>query len=414
MLGSPMMILHDASTGPSARVRLRQFVMRYAARGGLLALLMARPCLAQSEVGGDEVSPVGRSGVRATEPELLQAEASAYCRLIKSRADSVSALLYSPRVFSSFGLMRGTPVDPDGLANGNPDLVLNFRAGIEVSPTRMYAGSLLEQQAQAECGLHRAELALQDLPREGHDDRQALSAKAEVLRGASSAAEEILAASQQKLGASLTTLQAYSATRLRVEAHRRLLADIDTQLARLPNGAGPRPAPRDVFDALRFWESKRQAVDGRLRRLEGIDVALRGGYNELLAVPQQLPVFASVNVGFTPGWLWQKEAERQGAGSRRDWVEAKIARVRASLESSAERLGRELSLAQRHLQEVSVSLSDLELRYADLSHVRTSSAEELMEYLWFDLVRLRAERAYARAQVQSLDERRQSIEESLR
>lgn len=381
---------------------MRKIFKSHASLLGLALSSVAPPCLAQSTARDMPLDA------------LRQAEAGAYCRHVLHRASSESALLYSPRVFSSFGLMRGSPIDPEGVANADPDLVLNFRAGVEVSPTRMYAGSLLEQQARAECGRQRAELALSALPHDPHDPRPALAAKAQVLREALPAAEEILASSQSKLDASLTTLQAYSATRLRVEAHKRLLADLDAQLAGLPSRQSAVAAPSEVFDALRFWESQRQAVDGSLRRLESVGVAVRGGYNELFAVPQRLPIFASVNVGFTPGWFWQKDAERDSAQARRDWVEAKIERARASLRDGLERLGRKLGVAERQLHEISVGLADLELRYRELENVRTSSASELMEYLWFELVRLRAERAYARAEVQSLEQRRRSVEESLR
>jgi hypothetical protein len=383
--------------------------------GFCLASALARPAAGQQAV--DVNAPArgaGSPGSGLGLDALGQAEASAYCRHVQNSADSTSALLSSPRVFSSFGLLHGTPLDPEGLATGDGDLVLNFRAGVEVSPTRMYTGTLLRQQAAAECERHRAELALEALSLEPEDERRALAAKAEVLRGAMSVAEGILADSQAKLASSRTTLQAHAATRLRVEAHKRLLSDIDAQLARLPNPASRQTEPKQVFDALRHWESRREAADASLRRLESVEVGLRGGYNELFSVPQSLPIFASVNVGFAPGWFWQKQAEEQSAQARRDWVEAKIERARAALRDSSERLARQLQVAQRQLQEVSASLADLELRYTELQAVKTSLAQDVMEYLWFELVRLRAERAYAQTEVQSLEAQKQRLDNSLR
>lgn len=408
-------MMTDKSRRPSAAARLNGFWPGRALHLVLAVLAITRPCRAQEEPVEAPAALGARPALAAAGLGALgQAEADAYCRHVVHRASSVSARLYSPTLFSTFGVLRGSPVDPEGLANPAPDLVLNFRAGIEVSPTRMYAGALLEEQARADCGRQRAELALQELPREHYDEGPALAAQAEVLRGAALAAREILAASQDKLSASRTTLQAYTATRLRVEAQQRLLAEVDARLARLPQRANAPAAPKQVFEAVRFWEGRRQAVEGSLRRLESVEVALRGGYNELLSVPQDLPIFASVNVGFSPGWFWQKAAERESASARRDWVEARLERVRASLRATGERLGRESSVAQRRLEELSASLADLELRYDELKGVRTSTAEELMEYLWFDLVRLRAERAYAHGQVQMLQAQRLGIEESLR
>jgi hypothetical protein len=343
-----------------------------------------------------------------------EAEANAYCRQVLSDADSQSSLLYSPRVISSLNLLNGSSFDPESGASADRDLVLNFRAGIEVSPTRMHAATLLRDQARADCEQRRAALALQALPVALSDDGPALAAQAEVLRGALGMAQEILAASHAKLDASLTTVQAYTATRLRVDAHKKLLAEVDAQIARLPPLPSEQPSPKKVFDALRSSENQRQAVDRSRRRSESVDVTLRGGYSELFAVPQTLPIFAQLNVGFTPGWFWQEKAEEQSAAARRDWVENRIERARAALRDGADRLARQLDVARRQLEEASVSLADLEQRYAQLRGVRTAYAEELMEFLWFELVRLRAEQAYAQTQVQTLEERRRSIEASLR
>jgi hypothetical protein len=341
-------------------------------------------------------------------------EADAYCQYVLGAAESASALLYSPRVFSSFGLMRGYAFDPDGLTSGETDLVLNFRAGVEVSPTRMYTGALIRERARADCEERRAQLTLAAITSYSYDARPALAAKAEVLRAALGAAEEMLAASQAKLKSSLITLQSHVATRMRVESQRRQLADLDAELATLP---GPPTAAVDIkatFDALRTWGGRRQAVEARARSLESVDVVLRGGYNEFLSVPQALPVFGSVSVSFVPGRFWQGSAEERSAAGHRDWIESRIERVRASLRESLARSSNQLDIARRELTDVLAVLADLEQRYAELRDVNTSSAQDLIEYLWFDLVRLRADRAYAEARIRTLERHVLGLEDSLR
>ena len=201
---------------------------------------------------------------------------------------------------------------------------------------------------------------------------------------------------------------------MRVEAQRRLLAELDAELAGLPNRALPEEEPKKIFDALRRWEARRQEIDARARRLEAMDVVLRGGYNEFLSVPQTLPIFASINLGFVPGWFWQGAAEERSAAGRRDWVESRIERVRASFRESSTRLSHQLDVARREQRELLIGLSDLEQRYANLKDVDTTSARELKDYLWFDLVKLRAERAHAEARVQTLERQRRALEDSLR
>jgi hypothetical protein len=380
-----------------------------------VSLALAAPLRARADALASEPNRSAVGASPATDfPASIEAEASAYCRYVIDAAESASALLYSPRVFSSFGVVRGYPTDPEGPTGGGIGMLLNFRAGVEVSPTRMYSGALLTERARVDCERHRAEAALEVLPVDVYDARPALRAKADVLRAALPEAAQLLAASQDKLNSSLTTLQSHMALRLRVESHKRVLAELEAELASLQKPASPAVEPRKVFDAIRQWESRQHSVDARTRRLEAVNVILRGGYDEFLSVPQKLPVFGSISLGFVPGWFWQDSAEERSAAGRRDWVEAKIQRARASLRDSLERLSNQLDVARHELQDLLVGLADLEQRYADLKGVNTPSAQDLMEYLWFDLVRLRADRVHAEARVHTLQRQARALEDSLR
>lgn len=328
-------------------------------------------------------------------------------------AASESALLHSPRLFSSFGIIRGSDIDPEGLDSARGDLVLNFRAGLEVSPTRMYAGSQIEERARADCGRIRAELALQAASGEvRYDGQEGLAARASVLRQALPTADSILADAARKLDAAQLTLQSYMATRQRVESLKKLLSDTEREQVRLPESPAV-PHHQQLVDALRFWERRREAAAARVRRSEAFDVRLRGGYDELIAVPQRVPAFASVNVSFVPGWLWQHDDDERSVAAAGERAEHRVRALRAALIDSQRRLDRQYAVAERHLAEVSAGVAELESRYAQLQYVKTPTALDLMEYLWFELVRARSELAFARAELSALHGVRRDVAASL-
>jgi hypothetical protein len=78
------------------------------------------------------------------------------------------------------------------------------------------------------------------------------------------------------------------------------------------------------------------------------------------------------------------------------------------------RVREELTVAERRLTEVSTMQADLEQRYASLEQVGTRQAREFREYLWFDLVRMSAERAFAAAHVQTLSSEAAQISDAAR
>jgi hypothetical protein len=345
------------------------------------------------------------------------AEVDAYCRHVIHAAASRSALMTSPWVFSTLGTLSasasGDGLESAGRAPGDPSLSL--QAGMGFSPTRLYAGGLVRVAAEAECERFRAEGEVVGLLRrpEGRE-RAALAAKAGILRSALPGAGELLEGARQQLDEGRSTLQEYSATALRVQALQRELAETDARLAALPEGTAPRDSPSAAFAALRGAEARRQTVEGRQRRSAALDVTFRGGYQEIFGLAQRYPVFGSLTVQFSPGWFWQHASDERSAAARGELVEARIAETRRELGRFGMRVREELTVAERRLTEVSTMQADLEQRYASLEQVGTRQAREFREYLWFDLVRMSAERAFAAAHVQTLSSEAAQISDAAR
>ena len=345
-------------------------------------------------------------------------EAADYCRHVTSVAGSESALLWSPRLFSRFGLGRGGSTgDSDDLDTVGRKPAWYFQAGVDVSPVRMHTGALVEARARAECRRRGAELVVEDLAAElVVDEQPALVAQVAALNAELPGAEELLVQSSAALAGSRISLQQHTATRRRVEALRQSVMEAEFELAGVstPDSTPSARSARQAFDELRRWEAERQELDGRLRRVEGVDVSVRGGYDEVFGVAQSLPVFGSVNLELVPGRFWQPARDQEGEAAHQRRVERRIAEVQALLQQLSARLGQKLALSEARLTQLNASFADLESRYAELKRVETPAAVEFAEQAWFELVKLKADRAFARARVEALARQRRVVDEVLR
>lgn len=339
-------------------------------------------------------------------PAPPRSAARAFCEYVTAVAASEGALLRAPWLFSSFGTLRGAgALDTEAVAavDRERELTLRFQAGLGFSPTRFHRAGLLSEQAQAECERrHAAEdiRALGAIP--GGVTRAALEAKISVLREALPEAERLARRSLDELDASRTTVQEHHALELRVDELRQRLAGATLELASLPEAEEPARAVRDPFERLRRWSAEEQAAASRLRRAEALSLTLRGGYDELLGVPQQLPVFGSISLEVNPGWLWQRGHDARAEQAHADALEVDVQGRRESLAALGRRLLAELGVVRQRLREVRSSLSDLERRRERLEAAGSSAAREYAEYIWFDVVRLRAEEAQLAEQVITL------------
>jgi hypothetical protein len=338
-------------------------------------------------------------------------EADDFCREITSAAASRAAPLQWPQVFARLGLMRGSPVDFDGVAAARRDLLWNLQAGIDVSPVRMLAGGLIEDRARAECRRYAAELAVREL--EGGlelDVSSALDAQAAALRARLPEAEARLAESAARLEAGHVSAPTHAAARRRVARLRGATAAAELEAERAPRSEPvPFSAATHTFDALRRSEARAQELDGRLRRMESFGLNVRAGYDEVFGVAQAVPLFAFVSVQLSPGRLFQGSLDAASEAAHRRRVERRIAEDRLELADLSARLGRQLAIVARRLAELEVGVAELAAQQTELERVGTSAARDLLDQLWFDRVDLEADHAVVRALHTTLIERRRAL-----
>jgi hypothetical protein len=357
---------------------------------GLLAALCApRALLAQARTERGEAGAASR----------------AYCEHVSNVASSEGALWRSPWLLSSFGSLRGsgdTALDED--LGGGDELVWRLQLGLGFSPTRFIQASLLDDRARAECERYGAEEELRALALNPDGVTAAgLSAKIEVLEQAMPEAQRLLEQSASALEGSRTTLQEHAALSLRVDDLRQRLADAALRRAALPAAPERSRARASAFARLRSASARKEDAAAGLRQSQAFQLTLRGGYDKLFGVEQERPYFGQVALELNPGWFWQRGHDERAERAHAELVVADRSRAELSLGDLRRRLVAELAIVRRREAEVGAVLDDLSSRRERLDGDAGGSAREYAEHLWFDVVRLRADKALLEHQRETLE-----------
>jgi hypothetical protein len=153
---------------------------------------------------------------------------------------------------------------------------------------------------------------------------------------------------------------------------------------------------------MRAADDRVEEESAGLRRASAWTVRLRGGYDELINVRQDVPLFGMLTVSYNLGSLWQPSANARAREGRRRWLEEDVEGV----SQEVARLLRELRAAhgteETRLREVSVLVSDLEGQLKELQTMETAKVRRYRDYLVLELARLRAEQAWLKAHVTEL------------
>ncbi|MCP3101718.1 hypothetical protein LZ198_22835 [Myxococcus sp. K15C18031901] len=367
--------------------------MRKTLTRGVLWWLATRTAPALSADPVDQPSPV----------DTVEERAAGYCELVRGIGDAEAALELAPEVFGSFGAVN-TGEAEGGTALGKPKL--RATAGVSYDFVGLYRGRTLRRHAQAQCRRHQALSSLQAAVRQGTGlgEEAALEARAAALQEALPRAEQLITSLRSDLQEGRATLEELNAVQVRLDHLRSLHAD--TALARERLAARPKLPSGQKLEALlaelRSADDAVEAHAGNLRRAQAWELSVRGGYDEVFDIDQDVPLFGQIMLTYDLGNLWQGSAnERARQGRRRSLMEE----VDGVPQQVAELLG-ELRARQRseelRLREVITLVSDLEGQLREVESMQTREVRRFRDYLLLELARLRAERAYLGAHVESL------------
>jgi hypothetical protein len=317
-----------------------------------------------------------------------------YCEWVENAASAESAVLSFPEVFADVGRIEQSS---QSVQPGDQPGDIRFIGGLRWRLSGIYEGSAVRGRAKAECKRHTA---LEQI--RGETLYRAFEARANVIDQAMPEAEKILRTVSADLDARRTTAQEATATRLRVEELRRISTDTHQAMSILPRPAGGN-LTLTTFQAA---DDEVERQDAKLRRARGIDVSLRVGVDEFLngAVNSDTssPYFAVLSVGVNFGVIFQGGANSRAAEGRRRFVRS--GRDPLSVDATADRVKQLYEVAQKRVAETSALEQDLVKQIAVLDRIGGDDSRRYRQIVWFDLIKIRAERSYHEAHAAALQQ----------
>jgi hypothetical protein len=327
-----------------------------------------------------------------------------YCQYVRGVADAESAVLLAPELFASTGLVNAGEAGGTGTPLGPPRL--RVTAGVGYDLVGLYRGLAVRRRAEAECRRYRALSSLQAAVQTGTAGigaAAALEARASELAGAIPQGEKLLATLREDVREGRATVEELNALQLRLDGLRALASDTTRERERLASRA---PVGTQSLSALlqelRAADDALEEIAAGLRGSAAWDVRLRGGYDELVDVRQDVPLFGTLTVSYNLGGLWQSGANARAATGRRLAAEEDVEGIRRQVDQLLRELRATRDAEQRRLQEVTVLVSDLEGQLRGLEALENRQARRYRDYLMMELARLRAEQAYLKAHVDAL------------
>ena len=326
---------------------------------------------------------------------------SGYCAFVRGVGESESAQQLAPSLFVNVGMVNaGEAGSERGVPLGGPTPRLT--AGLAYDFVGLYRARALHQQAEAECTRYRAFTTLRAVVRQGADlgARAAMDARAQVLTAALPGAEQSLASLREEVKHGRATIEELNVLELRLDGLRSLANDTERERARLSalRPLTSRPLSGWLAD-LRAADGRVEAESGALRRSTAFAVQLRGGYDELIRLRQEVPFFGALSVSYNLGALWQGAADTRARKGRALALEEDVDGVGQDVALLVRELRAAHSVEQARLREVTVLLTDLEQQLEEVRAMETSKVRRYCCYLMLELTRLRAERAWLAAHV---------------
>jgi hypothetical protein len=318
------------------------------------------------------------------------AHADGYCDFVEGVADAQSDLLYAPQVFGTIGYVK----EPSVSAAEAVSAGTRAQVGIDWKISGLWEGSATREHARMDCQRHQALDRVQ-----GESLYAALDEKQKVLAEVGKEGDKILAQAMEELAARRTTSTEVVGIRLRVNELRELAAETRRQIATLP----PMQPGEKLGGALGAYyaaDDELERYEGRLRKLQGIDVRVRLGYDQFLDRADNAPVFALLSVGLNLGVLFQGSANDRAAAGRRvltreqhhiQLVDTTLTHLKGLIETENARA-----------EETAALMKDLETQMANLDRVGGDDNRRARQTVWFEWAKVKADHAYLVTHVASL------------
>lgn len=340
----------------------------------------------------------------AAAPPPTEAEegAAGYCDWLAGVAQAESSVLMGPQLFASGGLYNALSAAGTETTGPRP----RFLLGIQYDFVNLYQGLTLHNRAAAECRAFRAsqrlEAQLADSGQAGL--AEALAARSEVLTRALPRAEAILSQLRVELAEARSTLSELQEAELKVDGLRALLLQTARERAALVAPTGPQEERLStLLEERRAADREVQRLSARLRESSAWSVSVRAGYDRVLGLESTIPIMGMVNLTYNLGGLFQPAAHARAENGRQRWAAGEIRGVERKAEHARAELRAVREVEMARLKQTAALLSALEGRQRDIEGISAKPGRRLSELLWFEQVRLQAERAWLAAHVVTIE-----------
>ncbi|MDC0707030.1 hypothetical protein POL68_00960 [Stigmatella sp. ncwal1] len=355
----------------------------------------ALPCFAALHVASAQSNPSAQEEGGPSAP--------AWCEYTRSVAAAESAVLLAPEVFGSAGVVNA------GDAAGDAPLgsqTLRLTAGLGYNVVNAYRGVTLRRRAEAECRRYKAFAALQSAFQAGAEigTGPAFAARLAVLEAAIPEGARLLEALKVDLQEGRATVEELNGLQLRLEQLRTLAyetARMRERLAHLPPPPS-QPLPT-LLQALHAADDEVERLAGTLRRTAAWDIRLRGGYDELIDVRQDVPLFGVLTVSYNLGGWAQSKANARARSTRQQASTEEVEGFPQQVERMLQDLRATRRLEETRLREVSALAGDLEGQLREVQALETVKVRRFRDYLVLEVARLRAEQAWLQAHLNALE-----------
>jgi hypothetical protein len=337
--------------------------------------------------------------------ESLRAQAAGACTFVRGVADAEADVLLGPELFARYGALNLTEAAGEGTILGAEKQRLTV--GVNYSLGHLYQGLTVRKRGDAECRRERARAGLEAALYAGTDYGKgpALAARAEVLESAIPEGQKIVEAVREDVRKQAATVEELEAAQLRLDSLRSLASETALEREKLPPPAaqpGAQPALGQLLQEFRAADDEVEQIAGRLRSAAAWDLSVRGAYDKIFDTRQETPVLGMVTVSYNLGGLFQAAANARAREGRRQRAAEDLAGVDRRVAELLRQLRAMRSAEEARLRDVSVLATDLEQQLEQVRKLQTSRVRRFGELLWFELARLRAERAFLVAHLKDL------------
>nr|HEX4314480.1 hypothetical protein [Kofleriaceae bacterium] len=354
----------------------------------MLAVLASTAGVAHADGDGDADNPDTTATTTAAKPAIKDG----YCQWIQGAADAQADFFVAPNAIASIGYVK----EPNAVGN---DAVISGARGIAVLSWNLIGimqSNATKAHADADCQRHQALDRVQ-----GETVYKALKAKIKVYDGALAAADKILEKTIGDVRDHRTTAQEMVATRLRVNELHDLQSDTRQLIEALPRPAKDEQIGGALASYYKY-DAAMEEQEGKLRRLQGVQVTVSGGFDEYFDRTDNVPFTALLQVTVNLGVFFQGDANDRAAAGRRTMVREQH-QVQL-VDTTVAHIQDELKTEKQRADETGALEQDLANQISTIEKIGGDDNLRYRDTVWFDYIKVKAEHAYFAAHVASLQE----------